>query len=310
MKTVFRRLQSFSIHLENFKIPIFIFGVCFFLFRCLSIQEVLWKGSKPLSENYASQIFFISSPFVSRYYEPSSFQARYVVLKSQSGRDEMIQGNLKYLELSGKNEQPEKILFEVSEWIGTMTRNPKDHRKIEFIPKFVTKRLETSSIKSLPEVPNLEPKKEVFEGVKKEFILSDEGGLRETEETRTVPGIGTLQWKHGPRGILVKIMQTEFVSANGTVTSSRDYDYDSLEYPRAIGLTGTIPVLPLRKTEVYTEYYCLDFPSEIDLTTLRKSEVKKSVSFYDLIANKPFTTTANFKNYPIIRISNEKNQSP
>ncbi|KPA30992.1 Uncharacterized protein AMR50_4371, partial [Leptospira interrogans] len=63
-------------------------------------------------------------------------------------------------------------------------------------------------------------------------------------------------------------------------------------------------------TEIYTEYYCLDFPSEIDLSVLTKNEIKKSVSFYDLITNKPFTITANFKNYPIIRISNEKNQFP
>ncbi|WP_036096338.1 LIC_13346 family putative lipoprotein [Leptospira weilii] len=307
MKAVLQHLQSILIRLENLKIPIFIFGICFFLFQCLSIQEILWKGSKPLSENYASQIFFSSSPFVSRYYAPSSFQVRYVILRSQSGKDEMIQGNLKYLELSGKNEQPEKILLEVSEWIGTTTRNPKDHRRIEFFSKFVTK---TSTTKSLAEVFNPQPKKEIFEDVKKEFILNDEGGLREAEETRTVPGLGTLRWKHGPKGILVKIMQTEFVSANGALNSSRDYDYDSLEYPPAIGLTGTIPVLPLRKTEVYREYYCLDFPSEIDLATLRKSETEKSVSFYDLTANKPFTTTANFKNYPIIRISNEKNQFP
>ncbi|WP_040913647.1 LIC_13346 family putative lipoprotein [Leptospira kmetyi] len=310
MKTVFRHLQVFPFRFENIRISSFVLFLSLLLFHCGSIDEILWKVSKPVSENYASQIFFVSSPIVSPYYESSSFQTRYVIWKNRQGKEEMVQGILKYLELSGKTEQRERILFEVSEWIGPMEKNPNDPRRIQFSPKFIIKRSEVSNVKSLPDVLNFEPKKEVFEDVKKEFSVTDEGGLRETEETRIVPGIGILKWKHSLRGILVKIMQTEFVSANGTVTSSRDYDYDSLEYPPAIGLTGSIPILPLRKTETYVEYYCLDFPSEIDLSALRKKEGKKSVSFYDLIANKPFTTTANFKNYPIIRISNEKNQSP
>ncbi|MBE8363843.1 LIC_13346 family putative lipoprotein [Leptospira borgpetersenii] len=308
MKTVFRILQSIPIRSGIFNIHILIIHVSFFLFQCGNIQEILWRDSKSLSENYASQIFFAVSPFVSLYYEPSSFQARYVILRSQFGKNEMIQGNLKYLELSRKSEQLGKILLEVSEWKGTTAQNPNDNRKIEFSPAFIIKRLETSSNKS--ESPALETRKEVLNDVKKEFVVSDEGRVREAEEIRIVPGIGTLKWKHSPRGILFKVMQTEFISANGTTTSSRDYDYDSLEYPPAIRLTGMIPVLPLRKTEVSTEYYCLDFPSEIDLTILKENEVKKSVSFYDLAVNKPFTTTANFKNYPIIRISNEKSQSP
>ncbi|TGL92155.1 hypothetical protein EHQ76_20350 [Leptospira barantonii] len=310
MKTVFRHLQLFPLRFENLRIQSFILVLSLLLFHCGSIEEILSKVSKPLSENYSSQIFFVSSPIVSPYYETSSFQARYVILKNRQGKDEMVQGILKYLELSGKTEQQERILFEVSEWIGPIEKDPNDKSRIGFFPKFIRKRSEVSNGKSLPEVLNLEPKREVFEEVKKEFVITSEGGLREAEEIRVVPGIGTLKWKHSLRGILVKIMQTEFVSANGTVTSSRDYDYDSLEYPPAIGLTGSIPILPLRKTDVYVEYYCLDFPSEIDLSALRKKEGKKSVSFYDLTANKPFTTTANFKNYPIIRISNEKNQSP
>ncbi|PJZ56210.1 LIC_13346 family putative lipoprotein [Leptospira barantonii] len=310
MKTVFRHLQMFPLRFENLRIQSFILVLSLLLFHCGSIEEILSKVSKPLSENYSSQIFFVSSPIVSPYYETSSFQARYAILKNRQGKDEMVQGILKYLELSGKTEQQERILFEVSEWIGPIEKDPNDKSRIGFFPKFITKRSEVSNGKSLPEVLNLEPKREVFEDVKKEFVITSEGGLREAEEIRVVPGIGTLKWKHSLRGILVKIMQTEFVSANGTVTSSRDYDYDSLEYPPAIGLTGSIPILPLRKTDAYVEYYCLDFPSEIDLSVLRKKEGKKSVSFYDLTANKPFTTTANFKNYPIIRISNEKNQSP
>ncbi|PTM48318.1 LIC_13346 family putative lipoprotein [Leptospira borgpetersenii] len=307
MKTVFRILQPIPVRFGIFNIHILIIHVSFFLFQCGNIQEILRRDSKPLFENYASQIFFTVSPFVSLYYEPSSFQARYVILRSQLGKNEMIQGNLKYLELSRKSEQSGKILLEVSEWRGTTTRDSNDNRKIEFSPVSVIKRLETSS---MSESPILEPRKEILNGVKKEFVISDEGKLREAEEIRIVPGIGTLKWKHSPRGILFKVMQTEFISANGTVTSSGNYDYDSLEYPPAIKLTGMIPILPLRKTEVSTEYYCLDFPSEIDLMTFRENEVKKSVSFYDLTVNKPFTTTANFKNYPIIKISNEKNQFP
>ncbi|EMO84101.1 LIC_13346 family putative lipoprotein [Leptospira santarosai] len=305
MKTVFRILQSSRS--EIFNIRILILYVSFFLLQCGGIREILWKDSKPLSENYASQIFFTVSPFVSLYYEPSSFQTRYVILKSQSGKTEMIQGNLKYLELSRKSEQSGKIIFEVSEWRGTTTPNPNENRKIGFSPTLVTKRLELPSIKS--ESPAFELRKEIINDIKKEFVFNDEGKLREAEEIRIVPGIGTLKWKHGLRGILAKVMRTEFVSANGTVTSSGDYDYDSLEYPPAIGLTGMIPVVPFRKTEISAEYYCLDFPSEIDLPTLKEDGVKKSVSFYDLTVNKPFTTTANFKNYPIIKISNEKTNS-
>lgn len=89
--------------------------------------------------------------------------------------------------------------------------------------------------------------------------MDEKVGLRETEEVRVIPGIGTLQWKHSLKGILVKVMRTEFVSADGTVSSSGDYDYDSLEYPLGIGLNGTIPILPIRKTEIYTEYYRNNF---------------------------------------------------
>lgn len=269
-----------------------------------------FETSKSLSEKYSSQIYFVSSPFVSPYYESSSFQARYIFLRNQAGKEEMVQGILKYMELSGKTEQTERILLDVSEWKGNFQRNPSDKHKLEFTPKFVSKRFEKSNSKTLPEIINPQPKNEPLEDIKKEFVIGDEGGIRETEETRVVPGIGILKWKHGLRGILVRIMQTEFISANGTLTSSRDYDYESLEYPPAIGLTGTIPILPLRKGESYVDYYCLDFPSDVDLLALRKNELKKSVSFYDLSTNKPFTTTANFKNYPIIRISNEKSQSP
>lgn len=309
MKTAFKFLQPLSSFFQILKIQVLIGYVSLILLQCGSMQEILW--TKSISDRYTSQIFFTLSPFVSSYYKSSSFQARYVILKSESGsEDEMIQGNLKYLEFSKKNEQPESALLEVFEWKGSMVRNPKDRQKIRFSPKFVIKRLKTFSLKSFSEVSDFESKKEVFEDLKKEFVMDEKVGLRETEEVRAIPGIGTLQWKHSLRGILVKMMRTEFVSADGTVTSSGDYDYDSLEYPTGIGLNGAIPILPIRKTETYTEYYCLDFPSEVDLSVLSKNETKKSVSFYDLIANKPFTTTTNFKNYPMIRISNEKNQFP
>ncbi|WP_423242920.1 LIC_13346 family putative lipoprotein [Leptospira interrogans] len=304
MKTIFKFLQPLSNSFKFLKIQVLIGYFSFIVLHCGSMQEILWTES--ISDRYTSRIFFTSSPFVSPYYKSSSFQARYIILKSESGSEnEMIQGNLKYLEFSERNER-ENALLEVFEWKGPMIRNPKDHQRIRFSPKFVTKRLKTFSIKS----ETFQSKEEVFEDVKKEFVMDEKVGLRETEEVRAIPGIGTLQWKHSLRGILVKVMRTEFVSADGTVTSSGDYDYNSLEYSPGIGLNGAIPVLPIRKTEIYTEYYCLDFPSEIDLSVLTKDEIKKSVSFYDLITNKPFTITANFKNYPIIRISNEKNQFP
>jgi hypothetical protein len=269
-----------------------------------------FESSRSPSEQYSSRIYFVSKPIVSPYYENSSFQARYIFLRNQAGKEEMVQGILKYMELSGKTEQTERIVLDVSEWKGNFQTNPNDKNKLEFVPKFISKRIEKSNSKILPEIFNPQPKSEPLEDVRKEFVLGDEGGIRETEETRIVPGIGTLKWKHSLRGILVRMMQTEFISANGTLTSSRDYDYESLAYPPAIGLTGTIPIFPLRKGESYVDYYCLDFPSDVDLFSLRKNELKKTVSFYDLSANKPFTTTANFKNYPIIRISNEKSQSP
>ncbi|MBW0432996.1 hypothetical protein HGB47_05130 [Leptospira yasudae] len=309
MKTDFKPMQTLSILRNSLSKKVWILSSFFFLFQCGSIQEVLHFGSKPISENYASQIFFASSALHSPYYEPSSLQVRYVILRNRSGKDEMIQGILKYLELGEKAERSERILLEVSEWRGPILRNPNDNRRIEFVAKSISKRSEISNTKAFPEILP-QPKSEVFEDFKKEFLINDEGGLREVEEIRRVPGIGILKWRHSLRGILTKVMQTEFVSASGVVSLSRDYDYESLEYPPAIGLSGSIPILPLRKTDSYVEYYCLDLPSEIDLTSLRKNEVKKSVSFYDLIANKPFTTTANFKNYPIIRISYEKNQSP
>ncbi|KON76713.1 Uncharacterized protein NV38_0002641 [Leptospira kirschneri serovar Mozdok] len=304
MKTVFKFLQPLLSSFKILKVQVLIGCFSLILLQCGSMQEILW--TKSVSDRYTSRIFFVLSPFVSSYYKSSSFQVRYIILKSESGsEDEMIQGNLKYLEFSERNE-PENALLEVFEWKGSMVRNPRDHQKIRFSPKFVTKRMKAFSVKS----ETFQSKEEVFEDVKKEFVMDEKVGLRETEEVRVIPGIGTLQWKHSLKGILVKVMRTEFVSADGTVSSSGDYDYDSLEYPLGIGLNGTIPILPIRKTEIYTEYYCLDFPSEVDLSVLTKNEIKKSVSFYDLIANKPFTIAANFKNYPIIRISNEKNQFP
>lgn len=310
MKKVFRLSKRASI---CFPFPNLVFiplGISLFFFHCGSSVLHLFENQKSFSEQYSSQIYFVSTPFVSPYYENSSFQARYIFLRSQTGKEEMVQGILKYMELSGKTEQTERVVLDVSEWRGSFQRDPNDKHKLEFTPKFVSKRIEKSNSKNLPEILHPSAKSEPLENVKKEFVMGDEGGIRESEETRFVPGIGTLKWKHGLRGILVRIMQTEFISANGTLTSSRDYDYESLEYPPAIGLTGTIPILPLKKGESYVDYYCLDFPSDVDLLALRKNEQKKSVSFYDLSANKPFTTTANFKNYPIIRISNEKSQSP
>ncbi|PJZ54425.1 LIC_13346 family putative lipoprotein [Leptospira adleri] len=310
MKKVFSLFKPVSV---RFQFPIFVFllsGISLFFFHCGSSVLHLFENPKSFSEQYSSQIYFISTPFVSPYYENSSFQARYIFLRSQTGKEEMVQGILKYMELSGKTEQTERVVLDVSEWRGSFQRDPNDKRKLEFIPKFVSKRIEKSNSKNVPEIFHPSAKSEPLENVKKEFVIGDEGGIRESEETRFLPGIGTLKWKHGLRGILVRIMQTEFISANGTSTSSRDYDYESLEYPPAIGLTGTIPILPLKKGESYVDYYCLDFPSDVDLLALRKNEQKKSLSFYDLSANKPFTTTANFKNYPIIRISNEKSQSP
>ncbi|MBM9498779.1 hypothetical protein JWG44_00725 [Leptospira sp. 201903071] len=310
MKKVFRLFLPVSNRFPFSFLVFILFGISLFFFHCKSFPMNWFESPKSLSEQYSSQIYFVSRPFVSPYYENSSFQARYIFLRNRAGKDEMVQGILKYMELSGKTEQTERIVLDVSEWKGNFQRNPNDKNRLEFAPKFISKRIEKSNSKTLPEIFNPQSKIEPLENVKKEFLIGDEGGIREIEETRVVPGIGTLKWKHSLRGILVRIMQTEFISANGTLTSSRDYDYESLEYPPAIGLTGTIPILPLKKGEFYVDYYCLDFPSDVDLPALRKNEQKKSVSFYDLSTNKPFTTTANFKNYPIIRISNEKSQSP
>ncbi|XDD50127.1 hypothetical protein AB3N59_17470 [Leptospira sp. WS92.C1] len=285
-------------------------GISLSFFRCGSILEFRTTGDiQRFSDNYASQIFFVSNPFVSPYYS-SGFQARYIILHNHSGKEEMIQGILKYLELSGKSDQLERILLEVVEWKGPFTRSSNDRHKIEFIPKTVSKRSEISYTKALPEIQNPNPKIERIDSLKREFAISEEGAIREIEESRIIPGIGTLRWRHTLRGILAKVMQTEFIGANGAVSSSRDYDYESMEYPASIGLTKTIPILTIRKTESHTDYYCLDLPSDTDLQSLRKNEMKKSVSFYDLTANKPFTAMANFKNYPIIRISNEKVQTP
>ncbi|RHX87904.1 LIC_13346 family putative lipoprotein [Leptospira stimsonii] len=310
MKKVFRLSKPVSNRFPFPNLVLILLWISLFFFHCGSFAWHLFENTKNLSEQYSSQIYFVSNPIVSPYYENSSFQSRYIFLRNQSGKEEMVQGILKYMELSGKAEQSERVLLDVFEWRGNFQRNPNDKHKLEFTPKYVSKRIEKSNSKSIPEILHPSAKVEPLENLKKEFLIGDDGGIRETEETRIVPGIGTLKWKHSLRGILVRIMQTEFISANGTLTSSRDYDYDSLEYPPAIGLTGTIPVVPLKKEESYVEYYCLDFPSDVDLLALRKNEQKKSVSFYDLSTNKPFTTTAIFKNYPIIRISKEKSQSP
>lgn len=158
--------------------------VSFFLFQCGNIQEILWRDSKSLSENYESQIFFTVSPFVSLYYEPSSFQARYVILRSQFGKNEMIQGNLKYLELSRKSEQSGKILLEVSEWRGGATRDSNDNRKIEFSPALVIKRLKTSS---MSESPTLEPRKEVLNDVKRNLSSATKENLEKLKKLELFP---------------------------------------------------------------------------------------------------------------------------
>ncbi|TGK36075.1 hypothetical protein EHQ12_08510 [Leptospira gomenensis] len=284
-----------------------ILAVSVFLIRCGGIREVWFERSSPVSETYTNQIFFAAKPFLSSGYEPSSFQARYVFLKNRSGKEEMVQGILKYLELSETSGRTEKNLVFVSEWKGNFRRDTQEKHKIEFEPKFVLKRLEISENGNLPEIREPIPKTESIQSLKKVFALDEEGALREVEEIRFVPGIGTLRWKHGLRGIIVKVMQTEFVNAKGDSRSARDYDYESMEYPASKFLTGSAPVLPLRKSDTTADYYCLDYPDETELISSKKKGLKKSVSFYDLIANKPFTATVDFKNYPIIRISNEKN---
>ncbi|PKA03227.1 LIC_13346 family putative lipoprotein [Leptospira ellisii] len=284
-----------------------ILAVSVFLIRCGSIQEAWFERSRSASETYTNQIFFAAKPFLASGYEPSSFQARYVFLKNRSGKEEMVQGILKYLELSETSGRTERNLVFVSEWKGTFRRDAQEKHKIEFEPKFVTKRLEVSEIGNLPEIRESIPKSESVESLKKVFSIDEEGVLREVEETRFVTGIGTLRWKHGLRGIIVKVMQTEFVNASGVSFSTRDYDYESMEYPAAKILTGSVPILPLRKSDTTADYYCLDYPDENESASAKRKGLKKSLSFYDLIANKPFTATADFKNYPIIRISNEKN---